>query len=98
MEVFESSEYVIAKAKLIHPYFADKGWFSTHGKNNCILINIAPDENANYTKSELANIISEAEDQSPRTGLIRSSITYIFFHHLLLVAKVTVLPGSEIDL
>lgn len=97
MNTFESNEYVIQKAKLISPFFKNRGWFITAGKNNCILINIPADDDYNYTKHELANMVAEAEDQSPKTGMVRTMVTYMFFHHLVLLTSVTVLPGSRID-
>lgn len=98
MKIFDSSEYVLERAAQIGSYLAaKKKWFIVAGKNNCILINLPSDDVLIPSQKELAQILAEAYIHCKPTGLKRSVITYMFFHHLRLVNKVTVMPGSEYD-
>ncbi|RZJ77183.1 MAG: hypothetical protein EOO20_29110 [Chryseobacterium sp.] len=97
MEIFDSSEYVMERAKSIAPYFAKRGWFVTCGKSNSILINIPGHQEFNYNKIELADILAQSDFSCQPTGLKMTVVTYMFFQHLKLVKSFDVLPGQEFD-
>lgn len=40
MEIFDSSAYVIERAKRLAQYFSKRSWFVTSGKSNSVLVNI----------------------------------------------------------
>lgn len=92
MEIFDSSEYVMERAKSIAPYFAKRGWFVTSGKSNSILINVPGDQDFTYNKIELADILAQSDISCQPTGLKMTAVTYMFFHHLKLVQSINVLP------
>lgn len=98
MEIFDSSNYVIERARQLGSYLAsEKKWFVVAGKNNCILINLPSEDVLIPSQRQLSQILAEAYIHCKPTGLKRSVITYMFYHHLQLVCKVTVMPGSEYD-
>ena len=98
MEVRESSEYVITKAKLLAEHFSARVWIVTAGKSNCILIYIPSGKPYQYTVDQFAQIIAESDFHVPETRLKLSDVTYMFFHQGTLIEKVEVLPGREFDI
>lgn len=98
MEAKESSLYVKARAVLMAEYFASRKWFVFEGKNNCILFYIPADQVFDYTVDELAELISESDYHIVETGLVISSMTYMFFQHAKLVHHVEVWPMTKYDI
>jgi hypothetical protein len=89
---------VIERAKRLVPYFSKRGWFVTSGKSNSILINIPGDQSFDYDQIRMADIIGQSNLEYNPTGLKVTIVTYMFFHHLKLVGKFTVLPSQEFDI
>lgn len=80
MEIFDSTPYVIERAKRLAPYFAKRKWFVTAGKSNSILINMMEDAPISYDAEQLAQIIAESDMHIEETGLLVNDIKYIFYH------------------
>ena len=97
MEVFESSEYVKARTKLLAEYFSSRGWVLSTGSNNTVLIYISSKSPFTYTQDQLAAIIAETDYHIEPTGLRMSDITYLFYHREALMEEISVVPGSEFD-
>ena len=97
MEIRDSSEYVIERAKRLNAFFKNIGWTVTAGKNNCILIYIASDRPYQYTPDQFAEIIGESDYHVEATGLKLSSVTYIFYHRGEKLQEIEELPGKEFD-
>ncbi|WP_448103493.1 hypothetical protein [Pedobacter panaciterrae] len=98
MEAKESSPYVKARAVLLAEYFSSRNWYVFEGKNNCILFYIPADQVFEYTVDELMEIIVESDFHVVETGLLMSSVTYMFFQHAKLVNEVVVLPMTKYDI
>jgi hypothetical protein len=79
MEIFDSSPYVIERARRLAPYFAKRGWTVASGKNNSILINISQEGIIAFDAERFANIIIEADLHIEETGLKTNDIEYVFF-------------------
>lgn len=97
MKVFESSEYVKARTKLLAEYFSSRGWVLSTGSNNTVLIYISSKNPFTYTQDQLAAIIAETDYHIEPTGLKMSEITYRFYHQGTLVEEISFMPGSEFD-
>ena len=79
MEIFDSTPYVIERAKRIATYFAKRNWFVTAGKSNSILINMMEDAPISYDAEQLAQIIIESDMHIQETGLPVNNIRYVFY-------------------
>lgn len=80
MEIFDSTPYVVERARRLAPYFAKRGWTVVSGKNNSILIPISEDWIRSFDAAVFANIIIEADLHIKETGLKTNIIEYIFYN------------------
>lgn len=97
MEIFDSSPYIIERAKRLAPYFAKRNWFVTAGKSNSILINIMEVAPISYDAERLAQIIAESDMHIDETGLPVNDIKYIFYHNGRQYKTFTVYDIREFD-
>lgn len=97
MKIFDSSLYVIERAKRLAPYFAKRRWFLTAGKCNSILINIMEDGPVTYDVEQLAQIISDSDIHVKETGLPVDNIRYIFYYKGRQYEAFTIYDTREYD-
>ena len=97
MEIFDSTPYVIVRAKRLAPYFAKRNWFVTAGKSNSILINIMEDAPISYDAEQLAQIITETDMHIKETGLPVNDIEYIFYHNGRQYESFTIFDVRDFD-
>ena len=98
MEIFDSTPYVIERARRLAPYFAKRGWTVASGKNNSILIHISEDGIRAFDAAVFANIIIEADLNIKATGLKTNTIEYVFYNMGKYFGSFTIEDVREFDI
>lgn len=97
MEIFDSSPYVIERAKRLAQYFSKRSWFVTAGKSNSVLVNIMEAGAISYDAEQLAQIIAESDMHIEETGLPVDDIKYIFYRNGSQYEMFTIYDLREFD-